>query len=122
MTNEFIREESTDREELVQIRSSMPQQDEVYDMAELFKACADPTRASIMCALMKSEMCVNDIAALLYMTSSAISHQLRLLKHMRLVKSRRSGKSIFYSLADRHIEEIFEKAFEHVTEEEKAHE
>jgi len=89
-------------------------------VAELFKACADPTRAAIMCALMRNELCVNDIAELLYMTSSAISHQLRLLKHMYLVKSRRAGKSVFYTLADDHIEEIFQKAFEHVLEEDRS--
>ena len=100
----------------------IPEETVIYDVAELFKACGDSTRASIMCALMKSEMCVNDIANMLGMTSSAISHQLRILKHMRIVKSRREGKSVFYKLADSHIEEIFKMAFEHVLEEDRVYE
>lgn len=89
----------------------------ITDVAELFKACGDPTRAGILCALMKSELRVSRIASMLGMSSSAISHQLRLLRHMRIIKGRRDGKSMYYSLADSHIEEIFEKAFEHVLEE-----
>ena len=94
----------------------MPDQDDLYDVAELFKAFGDLTRAKIICALSQSEMCVGDLSLLLDMNQSAISHQLRLLKQARLVKSRRDGKSRFYSLDDDHIQKIFQVAFEHILE------
>lgn len=88
----------------------------VAEVAELFKVCGDPTRAGIICELTNGELCVCDIAARLEMTSSAISHQLRILKHMRIVRSRREGKSIVYALDDHHIKQFFDLAFEHVME------
>ncbi len=88
----------------------------LYDVAELFKVFGDSTRVKILYALFESEMCVCDIADLLGMTQSAISHQLRVLKQSRLVKYRRDGKTVFYSLADGHIKTIFDQALEHVLE------
>ena len=91
--------------------------DEVlYDLAELFKVFGDITRVNIICVLFASEMCVCDIADVLGMTQSAISHQLRILKASRLVKYRREGKSVFYSLDDEHISRIFDLALSHVSE------
>ena len=84
---------------------------------ELFKAFADLPRAKIICALSQSELCVSDLAQLLEMNQSAVSHQLRLLKQARLVKTRRDGKVRYYSLADEHIQEMFKVAFEHIMEE-----
>ena len=98
------------------VKSKLPPEEPVYDVAELFKIFGDSTRARIICALEISEMCVCDIAALLNMTSSAISHQLRVLKQSSIVKSRRVGKVVYYSLADEHISQIFYLAFDHVIE------
>lgn len=98
------------------VEEKMPQEEFLYDLAELFKIFGDSTRIRILYVLFESEMCVCDIAALLNMTQSAISHQLRVLKQARLVKYRREGKSIFYSLADGHIQTILGQGFEHITE------
>jgi len=94
----------------------MPDEEILYEAAELLKVFGDSTRIRIIFVLCQSEMCVCDIAKLLGMTQSAISHQLRVLKQARLVKSRRSGKTIFYSLADEHVKTIFYYAMEHVME------
>lgn len=102
---------------LVRVRGKMPDEEPVYEVSELFKVFGDSTRARIICALNIEEMCVCDLAALLNMTQSAISHQLRILKTARLVKSRKQGKIVYYSLDDAHIGDIFAKAFEHVMEE-----
>ena len=88
----------------------------VREVAELFKVFGDSTRARIICALSISELCVCDLACLLNMTQSAISHQLRILKQARMVKNRRAGKSVYYSLDDEHIRQLFDIAFEHVME------
>lgn len=97
-------------------RGAMPDEEAIYEIAELFKVFGDPTRARIICALHAGELCVCHIAELLGMTSSAISHQLRIMKHIRIVKTRREGKSIIYSLCDSHIVELFRIALEHVME------
>lgn len=94
----------------------MPGEDVLYDAAELLKVFADSTRIRIIFVLTQSEMCVCDIAKLLNMTQSAISHQLRVLKQARLVSSRRDGKTIFYSLCDDHVKTIFYQAMDHVME------
>lgn len=94
----------------------MPDEAVLYDAAELLKVFGDPTRIRIIFVLGQSEMCVCDIADLLGMTQSAISHQLRVLKQARLVKARRSGKTMFYSLCDDHVQKIFYCAMEHVME------
>ena len=88
------------------VQNSMAEEDHLYDLAEVFKVFGDSTRIRILEALSKSEMCVCDIAFLLNMTQSAISHQLRVLKQARLVKNRRDGKIVYYSLDDDHIERI----------------
>lgn len=98
------------------VSAHMPDQDDLFDVAELFKAFGDLTRAKIICALCQAEMCVSDLALLLDMNQSAVSHQLRMLKQARLVKIRREGKSRYYSLDDDHIEKIFQVAFEHILE------
>ena len=98
------------------VNDTMPEETELYDLAELFKVFGDSTRIRILFVLFESEMCVCDIAQLLNMTQSAISHQLRILKQSQLVKSRRDGKSVFYSLADDHVYRIINQGFEHIKE------
>ena len=98
------------------VKQDMPQDETLYDLAELFKVFGDSTRIRILFVLFESEMCVCDIAQLLNMTQSAISHQLRILKQSQLVKSRRDGKSVFYSLADDHVYRIINQGFEHIKE------
>jgi ArsR family transcriptional regulator len=97
-------------------RSSMPEEETLYDLAELFKVFGDTTRIKILCALFESEMCVCDIAALLCMNQSAISHQLRVLKQARLVKYRKEGKVVYYSLDDEHVKQIFDQGLVHINE------
>ena len=101
---------------VITVRKNMPDEELLFDLAELFKMFGDSTRVKIISALFQSEMCVCDIAVLLGMTKSAISHQLRYLKTARLVKNRRDGKSVYYSLDDRHIKDIFDCGLEHVAE------
>lgn len=98
------------------VREAMPSDDALYDVSELFKVFGDSTRTSILAALMQSELCVCDICTLLNMTKSAISHQLRVLRQSKLVKGRKSGKEVYYSLADDHIVSIMNMALEHVEE------
>ncbi len=95
---------------------TMPPEENLYDLAELFKVFGDSTRVKIMFALSVSEMCVCDLAALLNMKQSAVSHQLRVLKQSRLVKSRRDGKVVYYSLDDEHVKSIFDEGYAHVIE------
>ena len=94
----------------------MPDEDQLYDLAEVFKVFGDSTRIKILYVLFEAELCVCDIAQLLNMTQSAISHQLRILKQNRLVKNRRDGKSVFYSLADDHVRTIISMGREHILE------
>ena len=107
-------------EEIVEkVRREMPGEDTLYDLcelSELFRIFGDSTRIRILYVLFEAEMCVCDIAALLGMTQSAISHQLRALKNARLVKARREGKTVFYSLADDHVKTIIDQGLEHVAE------
>ncbi len=98
------------------VNETMPPEEEMQDLADFFKVFGDATRLKILYALMCSEMCVLDIAQLLGMTQSAISHQLRVLKQMDLVKNRREGKIIFYSLADSHIVTILSQGIDHIEE------
>ena len=105
-------------EDVVQrVREQMPAEEPVYEVSELFKVFGDSTRARIICTLTIEEMCVCDLSALLNMTQSAISHQLRLLKVSRIVKSRKQGRIVYYSLDDSHIAQIFAMGFDHVMEE-----
>lgn len=94
----------------------MPIEDALSDLTELFKTLGDPTRIRILFCLFIEEMCVCDIANLLHMSQSAISHQLAVLKHQKLVKARRDGKAIFYSLADDHVRAIINQGMDHVNE------
>ena len=94
----------------------MPDEESLYDLAELFKVFGDTTRIRILYALFESQLCVRDIAQVLGMTQSAISHQLRVLKQARLVRSRREGKQIYYFLADDHVRTILGQGMDHVTE------
>ena len=104
-------------QELVeQVNETMPDEEILYDLAELFKIFGDSTRIRILYALFESEMCVCDIAQLLGMTQSAISHQLQVLKKSKLVKYRRQGKTVFYSLADAHVRTIIGQGMEHISE------
>ena len=104
-------------EEIVEcVRQELPDEDTLYDLSELFRIFGDSTRIRILYVLFEAEMCVCDIAALLGMTQSAISHQLRALKNARLVKSRREGKTVFYALADDHVKTIIDQGIEHVKE------
>ena len=99
-----------------QVPPEMPEEEKLYDLAELFKIFGDSTRIRILYVLFEAEMCVCDIAEVLGMTQSAISHQLRLLKQAKLVKNRRDGKTIYYSLADDHVRTIIYQGMEHVEE------
>ena len=99
-----------------QVKGNMPDDETLYDLADLFRIFADSTRIKILYVLFESEMCVCDIAQLLGMTQSAISHQLRALKQSKLVKYRREGKTVFYSLADSHVRTILDQGMEHVGE------
>ena len=94
----------------------MPDDEVMFNLAEFFKIFGDSTRVRIICALFRSEMCVCDIAALLGMTKSAISHQLRILKQSKLVKNRRDGKVVYYSLDDEHIAKIIDQGLAHILE------
>jgi len=98
------------------VEKAMPQEQELLDLAEFFKVFGDSTRIKILYVLSQSEMCVCDIATLLQMGQSAISHQLRVLKQMRLVNFRRDGKTVFYSLSDSHIQTILAQGMEHINE------
>ena len=98
------------------VEQTMPEETELYDLAELFKVFGDSTRIRLLFVLSSAEVCVCDLARVLNMTQSAISHQLRILKQNKLVKSRREGKSIFYSLADGHVSTIIAQGRDHIEE------
>lgn len=105
-------------EDLVnKVNGVMPKEEMLYDLAELYKVFADTTRIRILYVLFEAEMCVCDISSILGVSVSAVSHQLRILKQMRLVKFRREGKSVFYSLADHHVRSIIDQGMEHICEE-----
>lgn len=107
----------THKELLQMVVEKMPEEERLYDLAELFKVFGDSTRIRILFVLFEAEVCVCDLAEALNMTQSAISHQLRTLKQSKLVKSRRDGKQVFYSLADEHVRMIIDQGLEHVEEE-----
>ena len=109
--SEAIHEEVVER-----VRAAMPVGEDFYSLAHLYKMFADHTRVRILWALSREELCVCDLAALLGMTKSAISHQLRSLRLANLVKYEKQGKIVYYTLADSHVRDIFEKGFEHVHE------
>ena len=103
--------------EVARVRSLMPDEDTLADVAELFKVFGDSTRTRILSALFEAELCVCDIASLLGMTKSAVSHQLRILRQTKVVKNRKQGKEVYYSLDDEHISRIYKMAVEHLCEE-----
>lgn len=104
-------------EELLKtVNEQMPPEEVLYDLVELFKVFGDSTRIRILYVLFEAEVCVCDLAEALHMTQSAISHQLKILKQSKLVKSRREGKSVFYSLADGHVRTIIGQGREHIEE------
>ena len=104
------------RELLKTVQKKMPDEDALYDLAELFKIFGDSTRIRILFVLFEAEMCVCDLAEALNMTVSAISHQLRILKNAKLVRFRRDGKRVLYALDDDHVRRILALGLEHVTE------
>ena len=104
-------------EQVRRVQERLPEEDTIYRMSELFKMFGDGTRLKILCALLEGECCVCDLAKLLGMTISAVSHQLRLLRQAKLVKSRRDGRTIFYSLDDDHVATLLRQGKEHISEE-----
>ena len=104
------------KEVVENVKNKLPKEETLYDLAELFKVFGDSTRIKIICSLFESEMCVCYLSVLLNISQSAISHQLRVLKSARLVKFRRAGKVIYYSLDDEHIKQIFDAGLHHITE------
>lgn len=111
--NEYLRVED---KTVKTVLEQMPPDEMLYDLAELFKVFGDSTRIKILYALFESELCVNDIALLLGITQTAASHQLRVLKINKLVKARKEGKLIFYSLTDDHVYKIIGQGMEHIEE------
>lgn len=101
---------------LAHAEATLPSEEELFSLAEFYKIFGDSTRIRLLCVLRDTELCVCDIARMLSMTVSAISHQLRLLKQARLVKFRRAGKTVYYSLADAHIHDILDAGMEHIRE------
>ena len=101
---------------VAQVQKNMPQEETLLQLADLFKVFGDGTRVRILYVLLEAEVCVCDLAALLGMTQSAVSHQLRILKTARLIKARRDGKTVFYSLADDHVATLLRQGMEHINE------
>ena len=104
------------REVVEKKRENMPSESDLYDLSDFFKVLGDSTRISILFAIDGEPMCVCDIARLLSMTKSAVSHQLKVLRQADLVTYKKSGKNVFYTLADDHVRDIIEKALEHIKE------
>lgn len=102
------------KEIIEKVQKTIPKQDVLYELSSFFKTLGDVTRVKILIALSRSEMCVCDIASLFNMTDSAISHQLRVLKQARLVKFRKDGQIVYYSLNDEHVEQVFKQGLEHI--------
>ncbi|MCI8583298.1 MAG: helix-turn-helix transcriptional regulator [Dorea sp.] len=107
---------ATHEETIQKVKSRMPADKTMKELADFYKVFGDGTRVRILCVLLQAEVCVCDLAELLEMTQSAISHQLRILKQMKLVKNRREGKTVYYSLADGHIQTIINQGMEHIAE------
>ncbi|MEN8908069.1 MAG: metalloregulator ArsR/SmtB family transcription factor [Clostridiales bacterium] len=104
------------KEKIENVTKKLITEDQYQNMSELYKVFSDKTRLKIISILLNQEMCVCDISFVLKMNQSAISHQLKVLKQMRLVKYRRKGKVVYYSLNDKHVSQIFEIGFEHINE------
>lgn len=104
------------KDAVLRVQKKLPEEVLLKELADFYKVFGDSTRIKILCVLLESEMCVCDLAEVLGMTQSAISHQLRVLKQMKLVKNRREGKTVYYSLSDGHIQTIISQGMEHITE------
>lgn len=112
-----VRDAQATREDIIdKVQAQQPDDEVLYDLAELFKVFGDSTRIKILYAMFEHELCVNDIAGLLNLSQSSVSHQLRILKTSKLVKFRREGKSMYYSLDDEHVRSIISMGMEHVEE------
>ncbi|MCI9315658.1 MAG: helix-turn-helix transcriptional regulator [Lachnospiraceae bacterium] len=112
-----VRDSQPTRKDIIdKVLAQQPDDEILYDLAELFKVFGDSTRIKILYSMFEHELCVNDIAGLLNLSQSSVSHQLRILKTSKLVKFRREGKSIFYSLDDEHVRSIISMGMEHVEE------
>lgn len=114
--NILCQEREVHHELLKIINEKMPMDDKIFDLSELFKILGDSTRMRILFVLFESEACTCDLAEVLKMTSSAISHQLKALQRAKLVKSRRDGRAVYYSLADEHVRTIISQGMEHIEE------
>ena len=114
--DELQTQEQTESEALAHTRESLPDDEVLYDLAELFKVFGDTTRVKILYALFENELCVNDIALCLNSTPSAVSHQLRILKSSKLVRFRREGKTVFYALDDDHVRSMIALGLDHIAE------
>ena len=113
---EICKETVVNYEKVEAVKNELPSTREIADLSEIFKVLGDPTRLKIVLALAKEELCVCDLATLVNLSVSAISHQLRLLRNLRLVKYRKSGKMVYYMLDDDHIESIINQALIHIQE------
>ena len=114
---EEINESNIIREDVIKtVKQNLIDDEEIYDLAELFKVFADSTRMKIICSLQEKELCVGELAYIINTTQSAVSHQLRVLKQAKLVKFRKEGKIVYYSLDDDHVNEIVAKGREHIEE------
>ncbi len=98
------------------IKPNMPDMNLLYELSDFFKVMGDSTRIQLLWALEESEMCVGDLAVLLNMTKSAVSHQLKVLRAAKLVRAKKVGKNVYYALSDNHVKTVFEKALEHICE------
>ncbi len=116
ITEETCAVKHVHKESVEVVKKSLPSDDVIYNLSELFKVFGDSTRTKIISALFTSELCVCDICSVLRMNKSAVSHQLRVLRQTNLVKCRRSGKEVFYSLNDDHVYKIYQMALEHLNE------
>lgn len=116
MEEELEDQNIVDFQKVEKIKKMLPKDDLIFEMAEIFKVFGDSTRMKIISALLEDELCVGDIAIITNSTPSAISHQLRVLKQSKLVKYRKEGKIVYYSLDDEHVKEIYEKGREHIEE------
>ena len=116
MREEICNINIVEQEKVDLVKDRMPENGKLTDMAEMFKVLADPTRLQLVLALSNEELCVCDLTALTHVTASAISHQLRVLRNMKLVKYRKEGKMVFYSLDDDHVKNLIDDALEHIAE------
>ena len=108
--------EATNIDIVNNVKPKMPEMRTLYELSDFFKVMGDSTRIQLLWALEESEMCVGDLAVLLNMTKSAVSHQLKVLRVAKLVRAEKKGKNVYYSLNDHHVKLILEKALEHVCE------